>query len=512
MHRQHVLDVAMRMFVFTVCFRMFNCARSAVEYQDLPILYPDDLLLALYKRGPEVFHKCLFGDSDPAQYWNHVKQHAEWFAGHSARDYKPLEKLVPISLYGDDVNCCRNAEVGTVSCVAWTPDLAYGNTSLLRYYPICVYSDYAATEDTYEDLMKALVPRLRLLTDTQCVDFDWSSDGYAFVLSSLQGDLKWIYQKYSVHNWRQNNFCSLCGCMKRHADVSRTISDFRPSASHVGSLPDLSYFEANRSCIFEFEGMGPQRCLHDCMHSQLLGTGKVANASGIVWLAERGFWDSFQRGGGVYDECMEISLKLAHRDFLTWKKSLKLDVSQPRFSCARLNRRNRTQFAVLSCKAAASKWVTMWLATRCVEHAQADGATELDRLVATCLHSYAAALRCMSENGAILTEAEAEEFYRLVMCHLQSWSVLRARSNAATGRQPGRCLWMILPKHHFLMHAAMSVRRERVNPKTWALFSGEDFVGRIGRVARVCHRANVSRRVLDRYLALLHLEVSKLGR
>ena len=491
---------------------MFNFATSRVEYQDLAALWPDDLASALFGHGEDVFQHCMLGDSDPFQYWSHVKEHAEWFRGHSARGYTRLDRLIPISLYGDDVNCYRNAEVGTISIIAWTPDLAYHNQSLVRYYPICVYSDYCATEHTYEDIMQALLPRLQLMTNTECIDFDWSKDGYAFVMSSLQGDLKWIWQKYNVHNWRQNNFCSLCGCVKVHSDVSMTISDFRPSARHVGSAPDFSAFNATKSCIFEIEAMCPERCLHDCMHSQLLGTGKIANASGIVWLAERSFWGPFQRGGGVYGDCMEVTLRLAHADFLAWKKSLKLSVTQPRFSCARLNRRNRTQFAVLTCKAASSKAITMWLATRCVEHAQTTEASDTDRLVATCLHAYVAALKLMSACIEILTCDQANEFYTLVMTHLQTWGILRRKSHEAQGRAPGRCLWTVLPKHHFLMHTAFRVRTERINPKIWALFAGEDFVGRVGRIARMCHRANLSRRVLDRYLALVHMEVSKIKR
>ena len=75
---------------------------------------------------------------------------------------------------------------------------------------------------------------------------DWSTDGSMFVMSSLQGDLKFIKDQYNLHNYRANSFCSSCGAQKKHANVSMTLADFRPDAAHAASLPDLSEFHQNR--------------------------------------------------------------------------------------------------------------------------------------------------------------------------------------------------------------------------------------------------------------------------
>ena len=52
--------------------------------------------------------------------------------------------------------------------------------------------------------------------------------------------------------------------------------------------------------------------------------------------------------------------------------------------------------------------------------------------------------------------------------------------------------------------------KDRINPRTGTPFAGEDFVGRISRIARARHRSTVSLRVLMRYLALLHLHLERL--
>lgn len=286
-------------------------------------------------------------------------------------------------------------------------------------------------------------------------------------------------------------------------------SRFQANAKHVGSPPDLSLFDAESSIVFSLPGAQPDRVVHDCMHSQLLGTGKVSNGSAIVYLAESSFWNPFQPSG-QYPDALEFSARLAHKDFLEWKRSLGLNVTQPRFTCARLSRRGRQSYPVLSSKASPGKAVAMWVAARAVEHAQKEGSTEMDQLVATCLKSYSLSLELMDSVGLIMTEAEANKFFNLTLAHLQTFAVLNKRSRALQGRQAvGKNLWMLIPKHHYLFHCALKVRNERINPRASALFAGEDFVGRISRIARVCHRSTVSERVLLRYRALLHLELQK---
>ena len=80
----------------------------------------------------------------------------------------------------------------------------------------------------------------------------------------------------------------------------------------------------------------------DVMHGQYLGTGKALNGSVLVYLAEAGAFAPFPRT--VYDTGLTTVLKVAYRDFRRWCKEEKIKVTQARFTCARLNRKQRTQF------------------------------------------------------------------------------------------------------------------------------------------------------------------------
>lgn len=195
-------------------------------------------------------------------------------------------------------------------------------------------------ENTHDDIMKCVMARLKQMCSCEHL-FDWSADGFCFMFSSVQGDLKWIFDRYGLHNFHANACCSLCGAVKNHANLSMTIADFRPTAAHINSEPDLSGFLARNSSVFQLATR--DRVLHDVMHGQLLGTGKVLNGSVLVYMCESGVFGDFQPGGaGIYEQCLESVLRAAHCDFLRFKKegvsklcnlALHLQGAQGRLEC-----------------------------------------------------------------------------------------------------------------------------------------------------------------------------------
>ena len=129
--------------------------------------------------------------------------------------------------------------------------------------------------------------------------------------------------------------------------------------------------------------------------------------------------------------------------------------------------------------------VTFWLAYRCVEYAERDGSTPLDRLVAVCVWSYADLLRQFDECPLILSEAQARNMRNTGQRHLETWANLRSLSALLrAGKIPNRNLWMILPKMHHLKHALDDAYTTRINPHMQNLLAAESWIGIIGRMAR----------------------------
>ena len=356
--------------------------------------------------------------------------------------------------------------------------------------------------------MSVITERFRCMTDPMHL-YDWSARGYCFLFNYVQGDLKWVHGQYGLHNYRRNTFCSLCGVCKTHEDSGMTLPNFREEAAYLRSAPNLEEFQALSPSIFTLPHITPERVLHDPLHSQLLGTGKLCNGGAIVFLCESSFWNTFQRSG-QYPDALAESLRLAHKDFLSWKKAGKLTITQPRFTPARLARKSRQTYPCLSCKGAASKAITRWITERVCAFASRAQAGEMDRLVATCMYSYNKMLDMMDECDLLLTTQEAQDMYVHIMTHLQTCSLLNKRCREIRGKAVGRNIWMLCTKHHHLLHCAQKIREERVNPRSWSLFAGEDFVGRVSRIAAKCHRSSLSLRVLHRYMALFYLELSNL--
>ena len=177
-----------------------------------------------------------------------------------------------------------------------------------------------------------------------------------------------------------------------------------------------------------------------------------------------------------------------------------------RFTPARLNRKNRTDFPSMGSKAIQGKVMTFWLCDVAVKFAEREGATDLDRLVAACIHTYADVLKMMDEFPLLLSEEQAEKIFSVGQVHLLSYARLRKLSHEATGWQSlNRSMWLLLPKHHHMMHMLETTRETRVNPRFYTLLCGESFMGIISRMGRLVHRSTVSKRVAERYLAKLGL-------
>ena len=161
----------------------------------------------------------------------------------------------------------------------------------------------------------------------------------------------------------------------------------------------------------------------------------------------------------------------------------------------------------------ASKVLTCWLANKTVELANRDGASEADRMLATCVFSYSKLVSCMDGSGFIMTESEAAEFHHQTMRHLRSYVWLHRYGMSMDNRRslPGKKCFLLLPKLHHLWHLAWDVLQTRLNPKNCLLLSAESFVGEVGRVARACHRSTVSSRTLDRWRAKIALKLEALA-
>ena len=234
----------------------------------------------------------------------------------------------------------------------------------------------------------------------------------------------------------------------------------------------------NPSCLgsvtFNIPGSHLSCFQHDVCHGQLLGTGRALNGrlsfiacslprlrksvlgslydrgSVLIYLCEGGCFGPWPNGGR-YPQVLQRFLNKAFLSWHAWRRHHNLQVTQSRFTCARLGRRMRSQYPGLNSKAVAGKRLSFWLADVAIEFAARAEASELDRLVATTAWSYMDWLDKLDSYPMVLTGAQANELFKMGHLHLTTYGRLRGLSAQCKGAHSNnRCLWQLLPKHHYI--------------------------------------------------------------
>ena len=75
-----------------------------------------------------------------------------------------------------------------------------------------------------------------------------------------------------------------------------------------------------------------------------------------------------------------------------------------------------------------------------------------------------------------------------------TWQQLAAGADAKN-----EALWLVLPKHHYVCHVVDDLSN-RLNPRLFANFLDEDFLGKIKKLGRKTNSKTASLRILQRYL------------
>ena len=226
-----VRNIKLQATLETVRVRFLNPATTEVQPVNFSCLFPDVFAQQIWAKGEEYFKYFFLGNQSAESFWNHVERTA-W--GEAAlAGAQDRSRLIPITFYGDEVYTYKNTECGVITVLAWSADyMTAAHGPLDRYFLIAAFSQYLECKETWEDLSAVLAARFRDLVS--CTHWPWCSSGYRFAFSSVTGDLKWIKDRFGLHDYMANSFCSYCSCVKRDplGRVGHTLSDFRESAVH----------------------------------------------------------------------------------------------------------------------------------------------------------------------------------------------------------------------------------------------------------------------------------------
>lgn len=299
----------------------------------------------------------------------------------------------------------------------------------------------------------------------------------------------WKYKKECWHledYYNADRCCDRCRAHKK--DPALLYTDANADAGWLNTIYSNEQFMATHvhtpTALMRRPGAHVQLLREDVQHTCHLGTAKILNAQCIVELCHEGFF-------GPTALPMHSRLRSAHVAFKAWCKASAITCSQPCFTPRRLNLgklSNYPEFVCL-CKSWNMRVVAAWVASVC---AAANDHTEPKRLRALCAYGQAEFYLALEQSPRYLSVGQAERIYKAGVVCLKAYSALRGIAQAAKRRA-----WVIRPKFHRMHHLCLDLRRELYNPRFYHCYADEDFVGRIVRISRRCHKRCVSRRALQ---------------
>jgi hypothetical protein len=151
-------------------------------------------------------------------------------------------------------------------------------------------------------------------------------------------------------------------------------------------------------------------------------------------------------------------------------------------------------YVFLTAKAADARIAARWLLALCEEF----GTDSLhDRLIYGVVWGVARYNEIVMRAGRYMTPSEIYDLQVAVRTCLMCYFSLRKEALAAGLT----ALWKPKPKMHMWWHLVFDfVQATKMNPRATWCYGGEDFVGRIKRLAKSCHRTSLVSSLVKRYL------------
>jgi hypothetical protein len=120
-----------------------------------------------------------------------------------------------------------------------------------------------------------------------------------------------------------------------------------------------------------------------------------------------------------------------------------------------------------------------------------------------CIWALANFYNLMDARPRYLSRAEADEMATALHEFVVLYLHLAKEAHTA-----GANRWHRVPKLHYQEHLVDDIRSSQTNPRFHHCYCDEDYVGRIGRGSRRCHRSTVVRGVTERYISMLYTKWS----
>ena len=432
------------------------------------------------------------------------------------------ERLVPLAWHMDGIKVYKTHKAWAYSCSSQTRKGPSLDTKLLLLLIRDGDCEKPWTHDSIGDLIGYIMTVLMTgrfpVKDHTGQDFTpgtvesaragkFFAGGWRCAFSAFKADLEARVMVHKlVRNWSSDSICEHCLASKYE---NLTFGDFTNDANYLQYLLSHEQFvelnpEDRQSRWLHVKGWRKERNLEDMLHMVHQGVGAIAVASLVT--------DHFEENneGLTLGDLDRHLADEAWPHYKNWKKD-KQNVVVPTsssFTAQRFGRDSWRDWPELqSCyKGAQVKYLLFWCAQFLKDKVR-ERDTEGNRLPAACAFSLYQFQYEQETAGAWLTSAEATRMQAAGRSFLVFYQKLASKARAAFNPQVrgSKRQYKVVPKHHSLMHACLSLTETLRNPRFDHLYMDEDFMKQVARIASRTHANTMDHVTLLHYRALREL-------
>ena len=430
-------------------------------------------------------------------FWQ-VLRDQPWLEHHpSVEDNVELDCLIPVCLHGDEAEYLDDQELYILS---WSGALTHGHSPRTRF-PVCTLPSRRlfvenAVQISLQVILRFIVWSFNIMlaglwpaagpdgtSEVERVAYRTRNVGkrlagrYRAAYFGVRGDLKWDQH---AHNWHRS-YLHKAICRECRAE-----DDGRTNFAADGWMSTVVQWS---DCITEqtsVRGLHPYMAWWDLLHV-LFVKGVACDLVGSVLLLMAG-------GPAATKPHLSNELAAAYHKFRQWVRDHKLQTTHDGFTLNSLHLVDGLWFPFLGGKAADVRLVLQWLACS-VDPPLPEEPTLAVRSLARFVYT-------LRRAGILLSKEAQEAAYSSGWLFIQEYHRI-----AAAAQQRGEGLYEIRHKTHYFVHIVQRLGSCPINPQISSCWSDEDFMGRIGAIASMCHRRSAPERTLQRYLLLLMREL-----
>ena len=481
----------------------------------LSLLLPHEIAHLLYTHDRERFME-VFNVNLLHRFWlKTIDRNDQWFQNHPLRDQicraSDKSRYLPITIFGDDGTMRKTRMLHTIT---WMCSLYSNLPHLESRFPGYMLAGHMMLPNITEPAMQAafvwsfaawatgsfpiadhtstmfaMGSTRRRLADSEVQ----IAGGFIPVYTATICDTKWMNEHYRFQQvWSKIDICAQCIAQDAPGALNYIQSIPFPVRSHDVYMASAA---AQQSPLANILGFHLTSVQPEALHVGPLGCMPDHIGSALVEICDAGAFGFMDIGN--WEQRLDMQMKAAHAEFVTWAKSFKEDHRVRSFTRAKFSMFVKsTSWPAYKGKGHNCLVICRWLSARCAQFAD-EHPSSYAHLRSAVLWGWVEFFH-LAGHPSDPNWYDAEELLRLDVATgliLQGSKVL-----ANLNYEASKPRWKARPKLHQLWHINQNAQLSHRPVRAFWTWKEEEGMGKLSRIACAVHATRVSDRSLQRWI------------